>query len=334
MSDWLAPFLEGRPEGLYAPAFEAFLDPPVPAGRAILSHAHSEHAVAGHGEIWATPETIALYRRRHPEWRDVAREFRFGEQLERSGVTLRFHSAGHVLGSAQLWFGNAERSLLYTGDFKRRSSRTATPAEAPRATTLVTETTFGLPVFRFPSGEALETRLVTACREAIAEERTTVLLADALGKTPEAAAILAEAGIPTVLHDAAWKLLPDYAAAGIPLPLSRPDESGPPKSGEVLIVPPSCARSPIVQKIKRRSVVYLSGWAIREASRAEFDADLLVPMSGHADFDELLRHVLEVAPERVVTRHGYARDFARILAARGLAAEAIAEGGERPAEDA
>jgi len=329
----LSPFLESRPEGLYAPAFEAYLDPPAPVRRAILTHAHSDHAAAGHGEVWATPETLAVYRRRNPEWRGAPREFPYGAGTESLGVTLKFLPAGHVLGSAQLFFEEQARSLLYTGDLKRRPSRTAAPAAAPHSTLLLTETTFGLPVFRFPPAEEIEKRLVAACRRALEEERTPVLLAYAFGKAQEAALILSGAGVPTVLHGSAWKLLPEYEAAGFSFPLSRPYEDGPARTGEALIVPPNCARTPLVRKIKRRWVLYLSGWAIREASRADFDADALLPLSDHADFQELLDHVSETAPERVLTLHGYARDFARILRARGVDAAPLPAARERAAED-
>ena len=88
-----------------------------------------------------------------------------------------------------------------------------------------------------------------------------------------------------------------------------------------------------MRNVKRRRIVYLSGWAMREASRSDFDADVLLPMSDHADFPELLRHVTEVAPERVVTLHGYARDFARILEGRGISAEALPSAGEKTTEE-
>jgi DNA ligase-1 len=181
--------------------------------------------------------------------------------------------------------------------------------EAPRATTLVTEATFGLPVFRFPDREEIERRLVEACRSALDDGETPVLLAYALGKAQESAAILAAAGIATVLHGAAWKLVPVYEAAGFPLPLSRAYETGPALPGEALVVPPNCARTPVVRKIRRRRVVYLSGWAIREAARAEFDADVLLPFSDHADFHDLLAHVEETGASRIVATHGFAADF-------------------------
>jgi Cft2 family RNA processing exonuclease len=211
--------------------------------------------------------------------------------------------------------------------------RTAVAVQTPRARVLLTESTFGLPVFHFPSREALEVRIVEVCREAIAQDEIPVLLAYALGKAQEVAMILGDAKIPTVLHGAAWKLIPEYEAAGFYFPLSRAYESGPPVLGEALLVPPRCARTPIVQKLKKRRVIYLSGWAVRAASRADFDADVLVPLSDHADFPELLAHVAQVAPDRVVTHHGFARDFARILQGRGIEAQALAEGGERAAQD-
>ena len=332
MTDWLRPFLEVRPEGLYAPAFDAYLDPPAAARRAILSHAHSDHAAAGHEEIWAAPETIALYRRRNAEWAGNAREIRLGDRIEGRGALLEAFPSGHVLGSAQYRFSDLRCSLLSTGDFRRGAGRTTLPAPAPNATVLLIETTFGLPVFRFPPPEQVESRLVAVCLEAIAAGETPVLLAYALGKSQDAAAALAEAGIPTVLHGAAWKLLPEYEAAGFPFPLCRAYESGPPRPGEALIVPPRSARTPIVQKIKRRRVLYLSGWAVRSASRADFDADVLLPLSSHADFPQLLKHCEEVAAERVVAHHGYARDFSRILTQQGIAAQALS-GGEPVVED-
>jgi Cft2 family RNA processing exonuclease len=334
MPDPLSPFLQIRPEGLYAPAFDAYVDPHEPVPRAILSHAHSDHAIAGLGDVWATPETIALYRRRHPEWSGTARELLFGETVEGGATRLSVFPAGHILGSAQIFLEEGGRSLLYTGDFKRRASATAAPAQTPRANVLLTETTFGLPVFRFPPREILAERLVAACRGALEEERTPILLAYALGKSQEAAAILSAAGIPTVFHGAAWKLLPDYAAAGFHFPLGRAYTDGPAAPGEALIVPPNCARTPVVQKIKKRRVIYLSGWALRAASRADFDADVLLPMSDHADFDELLAHVDAVGPETVLTMHGYAKDFARIVTNRGIEAMPLAEIGERRSEDA
>jgi len=333
VNDLLAPLLEVRPEGLYCPALDAAVDPPLPVRRAILSHAHSDHAAPGHEEIWGTPETIGVYRRRNPDWVGEAVEMHYGERFQRHGVTVELYPAGHVLGSAQVFFEREGRSLLYTGDFKRRVSRTSVPAAAPPAEILATETTFGLPVFRFPKREVLEDRLVAACHSAFEEEKTPILLAYGFGKAQEVALALTDAGIPTVLHGAAWKLVPEFEAAGHAFPTSRAYETGPAQPGEALVVPPNCARTAVVRNVKRRRIIYLSGWAMREASRADFDADVLIPWSDHADFPELLQHVADVASRRVVTLHGYSRDFARILSNRGIAAEPLPSARERLSED-
>ena len=116
-------------------------------------------------------------------------------------------------------------------------------------------------MFRFPPTAQLERRLLAACREAIAGGETPLLLAYSLGKAQEAAAILTDAGIPSVLHGAAWKLLPEFAAAGISLPLSRAYETGPPAAGEALITPPSTARTEMVRRSKRRRSSPLAGRA-------------------------------------------------------------------------
>jgi Cft2 family RNA processing exonuclease len=330
----LAPFVETSPEGLYAPAFEAHLDPSLPVKRAILSHAHADHAVEGHGEVWATPETLALYRRRHPAWAGTGRQIPYGEAIEARDTRLTLISSGHILGAAQVLFVSARGSLLYTADFKRSASRTARPFDVARASTLLTETTFGLPVFRFPPREELESRLLAACREALSDGETPVILAYALGKAQEAAAILGEAGIPTVLHGAAWKLLPEFAAAGIVLPGARAYETGAPGPGEALITPPSTSRTTMVRGLKKRRVIYLSGWATRSASRADLDADVLIPMSDHADFEGLLAHVRDVSPGAVFAHHGFAAEFARILSARQIPAAALPGREERVREDA
>jgi len=333
VTDWLRPFLEVRREGLYCPALDLYVDPYLPAPRTLLSHAHADHAVAGHGEIWATAETIAFYRCRHPDWSGAARNIAYETPVEAGGLTLEAFPSGHILGAAQWRFSAGNESLLYTGDFRRGPSRTAPPIVTPGARVLLTEATFGLPVFRFPPRVEIEEQLVSSCRDAFAAGETPVLLAYALGKAQEVAILLGSAGIPCVLHGAAWKLLPDYEMAGYFFPLSRAYESGPVTPGEALIVPPRCARTPIVQKLKSRRVLYLSGWAVRAASRTELDADVLLPFSDHSDFTELLEHVAQVAPERVVTHHGFAESFAKILRQKGIEATVLEETSERPAEE-
>jgi putative mRNA 3-end processing factor len=111
MTDLSAPQLVFRDEGIFVPAFEAWIDPPAASPRAILSHAHADHAAAGHGEIWATPETVAIYRRRHPEWTGTARTIPYGVEVWSEERVLALIPSGHVLGAAQIRIAGAEAGI-------------------------------------------------------------------------------------------------------------------------------------------------------------------------------------------------------------------------------
>ena len=308
------------------------LVPPAPAAARSLRTRTPTMPLAGHGEIWATPETLAIYRRRHPTGRAGARAFRTASSSRARAAPLRLLPAGHVLGSAQVWLGTGEDSLLYTGDFKRGSLRTAAPAAAPAARDPPDRDDLRTARLRFPDRRA-RARLLAACREAFDGRQDPVLLAYAFGKAQEAAA-LTEAGIPTVLHGAAWKLLPEFEAAGIAFPLSRAYETGPaaPGRGPRRSARPARGR-PSSATSRGGAIVYLSGWAMREASRADFDADVLLPMSDHADFDALrstLRRRARAGRDAPRLRAGLR---AHPCGARDPTARALGGREERPARE-
>jgi Cft2 family RNA processing exonuclease len=179
------------------------------------------------------------------------------------------------------------------------------------------EATFGLPVFRFPDVETLRASLVDEARRALEAGVTPVFLAYALGKGPEVAKLLGEAGVPSALHGAVWKMTEVYREFGVSFPGCEPYEKGAVK-GKALVVPPSFRGHPMVTALKARRLVLASGWALLDASYDRFDADRLVPLSDHADWDELLRIVELSGARRVYTTHGFASTLAHVLQARGL----------------
>ena len=307
-----------------------------PVARAILSHAHSDHAVAGHAEIWATPETIALYRRRHPDWTGAARALAYGERPRPDAAQADALSRGSRprlrAGPIRRRPGARFSTPATSRDAPRRRPR---PAETPPADVLLTETTFGLPVFRFPPREELEERLVAACRAALEEGEDAGPSRLRARQGQEAAAILTAAGIPTVLHGAAWKLAArirgrrNFFSA-----LARLRDRPAGARGGAHRAALLRADSGRTEDQERR-VIYLSGWALREASRADFDADVLLPMSDHADFEELLEHVARRRPAD--GRHAArlrARLRAHPVAAGASRPSPLAEGAERRPEDA
>jgi putative mRNA 3-end processing factor len=312
--------VEVTADGLLLPGPGIHIDPARPVPVAIVSHGHSDHARALSGVMHATPETIAVARARLGETEYVGHAY--GETF---GVHLSGHDpcrvtllpAGHVLGSAMALVESREGTLLYTGDVKLRPSSTCPPVEVPRAETLVIEATFGLPVFRFPEPEELRRMLVAEARETLAAGETPVLLAYAFGKGPEVAKILGDAGIPVALHGAVFKMAEIYRAFGVELPGAVPYEKGA-VAGKALVVPPSFRAHPMVTSIKARRLILVSGWALLDASYDRFGADRLIPLSDHADWDELLRIVEVSGARRVLTTHGFAPTLARVLELSGL----------------
>jgi Cft2 family RNA processing exonuclease len=317
--------VELTPEGLHLPDAGLWLDPAAPVPAAVVSHGHADHARALAGEVHATPETVAIARARLGETAYVPHAYGEPFEVSRSGydacrVTLL--PAGHVLGSALTLVECGGTRLLYTGDVKLRPSRTCVSAEIPPCDVLVTEATFGLPVFRFPPTDELRAALVREARAALEAGDVPVFLGYALGKGPEIAKVLQDAGIPVSLHGAVWNMVEIYRRFGVAYPDAVPYERGK-LDGRALVVPPSARTHPMIEGLKAKRVIAVTGWALLDAAYDRYGADVLVPLSDHADFDELLAIVERSGARRVVTTHGHAEPLARVLRRRGLDAHAL-----------
>jgi Cft2 family RNA processing exonuclease len=314
-----------RPEGLHLPDLDLFLDPAAAVPAAILSHGHADHARALAARTIATPETVAIARARLGDTGYDAHAFAEPFELRavdgsRARVTLL--PSGHVLGAAMVLIEHGDERLLYTGDVKLHPSRTCPPADVPQADVLITEATFGLPVFRFPAVAELEERIVVEARRCLDEGLVPVFLGYALGKGPEVAKILQDAGIRVMLHGAVHRMVEIYRATGIEYPDAPPYERG--KVADcALVVPPSSRNHPMLAAIKRKRVIAVTGWALLDASYDRYGADVLIPLSDHADFDELLEIAARSGAQRVLTTHGFAEPYAHVLRQRGLEAEAL-----------
>jgi len=305
--------------GLFLPEAGLWLDPRASSARAFVSHAHSDHT-GRHAMTLATSETLALMRLRIGVPKGAVQDIPFGEVCEFDAFRLRLLPAGHVLGSAQCLIESASGSLLYTGDFKLRPGLTSGAAGSCRAETLVMETTFGLPRYVFPPSETVRAAIAGFCRETLASGRVPALLAYSLGKAQEVLALLGREGLPAMPHPSIARLLPVYEAAGYHFPAAA--DWDPLRAGaSVLVCPPSAARS--LKPVERLRTALISGWAIDRSAIYRSRCDAAFPLSDHAGYDELLRHVENVAPRRVLTLHGFAQEFAGDLRARGIEAWAL-----------
>src|SRR5262245_7764490 len=248
----------------------------------------------------------------------------FGERRSIRSVDLMLLPAGHIFGSAQCLIFAGEDTLLYTGDFKLRPGKSAEQAEWRHADTLVMETTFGVPGYRFPPAKEVIDQMVGFCRETIDAGEVPVLLGYSLGKAQEILCALEGAGLSPMLHGSVYQMTRIYEQLGRSfckyVRYNRNDIAG-----KVLICPPSAHRSPMLEKIPRKRVAVISGWAVDPSAVYRHRVDAAFPLSDHADYDDLLRYVELVQPRRVLTLHGFAAAFACDLRARGLEAWALTE---------
>ena len=306
--------VETRGRGVLLPELKLALDTSAPGYRSLVSHAHGDHIPWDAREADCTPETADLLAIRKPDLATTRRAF--GETFNAGKAKVTFHPAGHILGSALTLIEAPDgETLLYTGDTKTREPVTTRAASYPRADVLVVESTFGLPIYRFPETEVLQEKAAAFARAALDKGEVPVFLGYALGKSQEILGILTRAGIPTIAHGAVWSMCSVYEKHGVAFPLTRPYAAGD-TEGAALVVPGSAADSPMITKLDHR-IAYCSGWARLQSARTQMDADLLLPLSDHADYPGLCEIVERVAAKKVYANHGYADVFAHLLRKQG-----------------
>ena len=308
--------------GVYLPAQDLWLDPQEAKPLAFVSHAHSDH-IAAHAEIIVSERTSRLMQARLPGERSE-HIVPFQQPTIVRGLNVTLLPAGHIFGSAQFFLEADAGTLLYTGDFKLRPGRSAEPAKWRQADTLIMETTFGLPRYRFPATEEVVAQIVAFCRDALEENAVPVLLGYSLGKAQEILCSLLGAGLQPMLHGSVFRMTRIYEQFGQPCgEYERYDAEN--LAGKVLICPPSANRSRMLEKIPHKRVAMISGWALDPNARFRYQTDAAFPLSDHADYTDLLRYVELVQPKRVLTLHGFAAEFARDLRERGIEAWALSQ---------
>jgi putative mRNA 3-end processing factor len=301
-------WLKVLPAGLYCEPGGFFVDPVRPVPRAVITHAHADHARPGHGAVLASPETMALMDVRMGDGRagEVQQALRYNERLVLDGVTVWLEPAGHVLGSAQVameWRGSR---AVVSGDYKRMADPTCLPFEPVPCDVFVTEATFALPVFRHPVAAHEITKLLDSV--ALFPERTHVVGAYALGKAQRVIALLRQAGYdrPIYLHGAMMPLCAAYERLGVPLGPLLPAtvQAKADLAGAIVIAPPSAIADRWARRLNEPLACMASGW-MRVRSRARSKGvELPLVISDHADWDELLATLDDVGAPEVWVTHG------------------------------
>ena len=332
------------PSGLYVPSAGVHIDPWGPSDRAVITHGHADHARGTASHMLSAPSSVEILRTRLGASASVE-ALPFGRRLRVGKATISLHPAGHILGSAQVRVEHRGEVWVVTGDCKRRADPSAEPFEVVRCHTLVSECTFGLPIYRWPDPEEVIREVISWWRSCAEEGRVALLGAYALGKAQRILAHLARlAGNdhnalpgPILVHGAVERLLPAYRAQGVDLPaVARvtPERVREAAGRALVLAPPGAAATPWARKLEPLSLGVASGWMQIRGTRRRRGADRGFVLSDHLDWADLLATVSESGAQRVGLTHGATGPAVRFFQERGLDAwslptrfEGEAEGG-------
>jgi putative mRNA 3-end processing factor len=320
--DWL----KVTPRGLYCVPGGFFIDPAGAVERAVVTHGHGDHARPGHGHVLATSETIAIMRQRMGENAGGTLEaMAYGEVRNVAGVSLRLLPAGHILGSAQVVLDHAGTRVVVSGDYKRRPDPTCPPFEPMPCDVFVTEATFGLPVFRHPDDAGEIDRLLHSV--ALFPERCHVVGVYALGKCQRVLALLRRQGYeePVYLHGALLPLTALYETLGVALGPVLPvtGVARQELAGKIVLAPPGAAAEPWGRRLPDPVQAMASGWMRVKQRARQRGVELPLVISDHADWNELVQTMRELAPQEVWVTHGAEDALVRQAGLMGIAARPL-----------
>jgi putative mRNA 3-end processing factor len=317
-----------RPEGLYCPAGDFHIDPWRPVARAVVTHAHADHARPGHSHVLGSAEGAGLLRARLGaiDLQTLA----WGEAVEQRGVRLSLHPAGHVLGSAQVRLEHRGRVWVVSGDYfvgaAGDANPTCAPFEAQRCDVFVTESTFGLPVYRWAPQGATFAAIEAWWRANAAAGRPSLLLAYSLGKAQRVLAGVDPAIGPIFTHGAVEAINAAYRAAGVVLPPTTVVPPAPARESmkrALIVAPPSAHGSAWARRLGDFSDAFASGWMQLRGARRRQGVDRGFVLSDHADWPGLQAAIRATGAGRVIVTHGYEAVMVRWLRELGLQADSF-----------
>lgn len=311
-------------EGLYCPAGDFHVDPWAAVPRAVVTHAHGDHVAWGCGAYLTSGEGEGVLRLRlGPAGID---SLPYGTPIAFGGVRVSLHPAGHILGSAQVRLEHRGEVWVVSGDYKTDPDPTCTPFEPLRCHTFVSESTFGLPIYRWPPQAEVFSEINAWWRENADAGRVTLLYGYALGKAQRLIAGLDPGIGPILTHGAVERMNGAYRAAGVALPPTTHAGSGTRRAGHrraIVVAPPSADASAWSRRFGASSNGFASGWMRVRGARRRRSLDRGFTLSDHADWPGLLDAIAATGADQVWVTHGFAAVVARWLGERGVSARAI-----------
>ncbi|MCB0568843.1 MAG: ligase-associated DNA damage response exonuclease [Phaeodactylibacter sp.] len=308
------PLLEFSEKGIFCRAAGVHIDPWRPVERALITHGHADHSRWGHRSYLCTETARPVIRHRLGDVN--IQSVKFGEQLEINGVDFSFHPAGHIPGSAQIRVAHKGEVWVVSGDYKLENDGLSEPFEPVRCHTFITESTFGLPVFRWKKQEDVFGEINEWWRANKAEGKMSILAGYALGKAQRLLRGLDSSIGAIFTHGAIESTNQVIRKQGIPLPKTRRASTNVLKrdyTGAMAIVPPSALGTPWMRQFPPASIGLASGWMAMSSTRHRRAADRGFVLSDHADWDGLNEAITLSGAERVIVTHGYTAIFRRYL---------------------
>lgn len=322
-----------RPEGLYCPAGDFYIDPWRPVDRAVITHAHADHARAGHRHVLATAVSEAVLRSRLGA--DLPLQgLDYGQEVTHRGVRISLHPAGHVLGSAQVRLAHGGRVWVASGDYflsaHDERNPTCEPFEPVRCDCFITESTFGLPIYRWAPQSQVMAEVLAWWQANAAQGRASLLLAYSFGKAQRVLAGLLALGRelpgPVFVHGALVPINAAFESAGVCLPPTAllPERQARAAAAQALVVaPPAVHGSAWARRLGEFGDGFASGWMHLRGARRRQGVDRGFALSDHADWPGLQRAIGATGAERVIVTHGQEAVMVRWLREQGLQAGAF-----------
>ena len=318
-----------RPEGLYCPAGDFDIDPWRPVARAVITHAHADHARRGHGHYLAVRSAEGLLRARLGAISLMGLDY--GQRIVHHGVGLSLHPAGHVLGSAQVRLEHGGQVWVASGDYKVAPDRTCTPFEPVRCDVFITESTFGLPIYRWEDDSAVFASINRWWAANAAQDQVSVLMGYSLGKAQRLLSGLDGQIGPVLAHASIEELNLIYRAAGVALPATEPlsrwgSAAQARRDGlarALVLVPPQAVTPALLRRLGGAVTAFASGWMQLRGARRRAGWDSGFELSDHADRPGLQSAIAATGAQRVIVTHGSVSVMVRHLQEQGLQAEAF-----------
>lgn len=326
------------PQGLYCPDADVHIDPWRSVPRAIITHAHADHARRGHGAYLCSAEGASVLRARLGDIQ--LQTLPYGEILRIGAAEISLHPAGHVLGSAQVRVAARGQIWVASGDYFCTSAEveaadrssglrgTCSPFEPVRCHTFITESTFGLPLFRWRAAHEVMADVRQWWADNAREGRISVLFGYSFGKAQRLLAGLWEGPGPVFVHPAVAQINRAYAESGVTLPATtalpaNPTRGEPLPRQSLIVAPPSGLSQAWQRALQPSSEAFASGWMQLRGLRRRQGLDRGFVLSDHADWPGLQRAIAATGAERVIVTHGYEDVMVRWLQQQGLQAHRL-----------